>query len=519
MPRARFLHDLLTLVDPERPALVAGGIRRSFGELALRVDRLAGALCTLAQPGARVAIVGPNVPAWVECYYAAPRVGMRLAFVNHRLSRSQMLDAVRSVRPTVLIAGTEELALLEATGSPDGIGVPSVMPLGGDLYEALIDAGHPTPPVECEPTDTAWLIATSGTSGLPKQVALSHRNLLVAGEVTSAMRPTEPGDVYLFPFPLCHVAGYNVLQTHANGLPVVLMERFDAEQFVALTHTHSVTTTSLAPTMIHALVDLLEATGERLPELRAVSYGSGPIAPSLLRRAMALLDVDFQQGYGMTELAGNAAFLSGADHRRALSAAPRLLHAAGRVGPGVELRIVDDEGNEVSAGGAGEIAVRGALVMQGYWEAPAANAEAFIDGWFRTGDVGRVDADGYLYVIDRKKDIIITGGENVSSREVEDLLVGHPAIREAAVVGVADERWGEAVCAVVVASPGSVVDPDDVLRYGRDAIGGFKKPRHAVVVDSLPRNASGKVLKRELRSLAAAKLAEVHSPSEASPPS
>lgn len=506
MTRARFLHELLTLADPARPALIAGDDRYTFGELAQRAGRLAGALSAMAGPGERIAVVGPNVPAWVECYYAVPRAGMQLAFVNHRLAPHQMLDAVRAVRPAVLFGGADELAVLEGAAGVDGIGVRTVLPLGGDAYEALMDLGHPAPPFEGDALDTAWLIATSGTSGLPKQVALSHENLLVAGEVTSAMRPNRAGDVYLFPFPLCHVAGYNALQTHAQGLPVVLMERFDAERFVELTHVHGVTITSLAPTMIHGLVDLLEATGERLPELRAVSYGSGPIAPTLLRRAMALLDVDFQQGYGMTELAGNVAFLSGDDHRRALADAPRLLQAAGRAGPGVGLRILDNEGAEAPEGEPGEIAVRGAQVMRGYWEAPDTDAEVFVDGWFRTGDVGRVDADGYLYVIDRKKDIIITGGENVSSREVEDLLVQHPAIREAAVVGVPDERWGEAVCAVVVGAAGATVAPEEIVRFGREAIGGFKKPRHAVVVEALPRNASGKVLKRELRTLAAERL-------------
>ncbi len=347
------------------------------------------------------------------------------------------------------------------------------------------------------PDDVAWLIPTSGTTGTPKVVALTHANLLAAVDGTVASRPLRGDEVYLFPFPLCHVAGYNVLLFHRHGRPVVLAERFDPAAFLALARRHGVTTASLAPTMIALLLDHLaspEHQGEGVGTLRAITYGSAPIGPDLLRRATDRLGVDLLQGYGMTEMAGNGVFLSAEEHRRGLAGDERLLRAAGRPAPGLDVRILDD----------GEVAVRGPQVTAGYWRDPEATAAAFTaDGWFRTGDVGRLDGDGLLSIVDRKKDVVVTGGENVASREVEDALAAHPGVAAVAVVGVPDETWGEAVTAVVVARPGSGLTAADVVAFGREAIGGFKKPRHAVVVDDLPRNATGKVVKAEVRAIAA----------------
>ena len=223
-----------------------------------------------------------------------------------------------------------------------------------------------------------------------------------------------------------------------------------------------------------------------------------------LRRASRLIDVGFAQGYGMTELAGNAVFLGPDEHRRGLAGETQLLSAAGRPGPGVELRIVDDDGREVSAGAVGEILVRGRQVMARYWDDPAATAEALADGWLHTGDVGRRDDEGLLYVVDRKKDVIVTGGENVSSLEVEQVLAACPGVREVAVVGVPDALWGENVCAVIAPFPGATVDRAALVEAARAELAGFKVPRHLVIVDELPRNGTGKVIKAELRRLLSA---------------
>ena len=313
------------------------------------------------------------------------------------------------------------------------------------------------------------------------------------------VRPVAPDEVYLFPFPLCHVAGYNLLNHHRHGRPVVLLPRFDPAAFVEAAVRYQATTTSLAATMLDALLDHLDRHGDAVTSLRSVAYGAAPMPPTLLARADSELGVELAQGYGMTELSGNAVFLDAAAHRRGLAGETRLLAAAGRPGPGVALRLVDEDDHDVTTGEVGEIVVRGAQVMTGYWDDEPATTDAMRGGWFHTGDVGRLDEDGWLYVVDRKKDVIVTGGENVASREVEDVLHSHPAVREAAVIGVPDARWGENVCAVVVPQPGGAVPRAEVVELVRSRLAGFKAPRHVVELDRLPTNAGGKVLKAELR--------------------
>jgi acyl-CoA synthetase (AMP-forming)/AMP-acid ligase II len=263
---------------------------------------------------------------------------------------------------------------------------------------------------------------------------------------------------------------------------VVLMEGFDAEALPRLIREHGVTTLSLAPTMLAMLLDHPGFDPADLGSVRQVAYGASAMAPDLHRRATEALDVDIVQGYGMTELSGNAVFLDDEGHRTH----PR---AAGRPSPEVEVRLADD----------GEILVRAPQVMAGYWDEPEVTAATIVDGWLHTGDLGEIDDEGYVSVVDRAKDIVVTGGENVSSREVEDVLSTHPAVRQVAVIGVPDARWGEAVCAVVVPRPGVEVTLDELVAHTRGVLGGFKQPRRLALVDALPVNAGGKVLKRELR--------------------
>ncbi|CAN5480442.1 long-chain fatty acid--CoA ligase [soil metagenome] len=501
---------------PDRPALIVDDEITTFAQLDQRVSALAGAVRRRSRPGDRVAFIGDNGPEWIDAYYGVPRAGRVLGFVNHRLGPEPLRAAVERLRPAILVAGRDQLDVLATLGpvaelAPVVVAIdrpgPGEQPYADLLAEAAdarIEAtGEDAAEAGPHADDTAWLIATSGTSGTPKVVELTHRNLIAAARGTIAVRGMPADDVYLFPFPLCHVAGYNVLIYHREARPVVVARRFTPASIIEQVATHRVTTMSLAPTMIHGLVDHLDEHGGGIDPLRLVTYGSSPIAPDLLARAIDAFDVDFSQGYGMTEMAGNGVFLSPEDHRRGLTTTPELLTAAGQVGPGVAVRLLDDAGDDVASGAAGEIAVKGEQVMKGYWEAPAVNAVAFHDGWFRTGDVGRFGPEGHLSVVDRKKDIIVSGGENVSSREVEDRLAAHPDVAEVAVVGAPDERWGEVVCAYVVARPGTDLDAPAVLAFGRTAIGGFQQPRRVELVDQLPRNGSGKVLKHQLRALAA----------------
>ena len=429
--------------------------------------------------------------------------GRVLVPLNYRLHPREWAGVIERTGATAIIG---EAALLDALEPHLPAGArPAIVEIGpGATGRSTYDAFVAAAPTEVDlpdpdPEDTAWVLSTSGTTGAAKGAMLPHRALVAAATNTALGRPVAGDDVYLLAFALCHVAGYNLIVMHLHGRPVVLVRRFDADEFIALTVEHRVTNTSLAPTMVSSLLEHPGATPEALASLRQIAYGSASIPPEVLRRAMQRWSCEFAQGYGMTELGGNAVFLGGADHRRGLGDRPDLLTAAGRPGPLAAVRIVDDAMVDVPPGELGEIAVRGPQVFAGYWEDPEATAATIVDGWLRTGDLGRLDAEGYLTVVDRKKDIIVTGGENVASREVEEVLHHHPGVLEVAVVGVPDPHWGEAVCAVVVPRPGATVTAEQVVATSREHLASYKKPRHVVVVDALPRNTSGKVMKHVLR--------------------
>lgn len=482
--------------DPDATAIVApDGTTSSWSGLADDVARVTHLVDGRVPAGGRVAAIGPNHPGWVSLYYGVPAAGRVLVPLNHRLAPAELVSQLARSGATWVVGDEDQLDRLA------GAGVDGLLLSGWDALEAPADdAGLPATGA---PDDPAWLLFTSGTTGSPKGALLSHASLLAAVAASAGARPVDPDDVYLFCFPLCHVAGYNVLHRHAHRRPVVLAERFDAESFCELVSAHGVTSTSLAATMLSSLCDYLDdcpVARDALHTLRVVAYGAAPMPPALLRRAHELLRVDFTQGYGMTELSGNAVFLDAAAHRRGLDGDEALLSAAGWAAPGVEVRTCDPEtGRAVAPGEVGEIEVRAPQVMAGYWEDPAATANTIRNGWLRTGDLGTLDATGLLRVVDRAKDVIITGGENVSSREVEDVVLTAPGVASVAVVGVADPAWGENVCAVIVPQAGETVDPDEVVATVRARLAGFKAPRHVVVVDALPTNAAGKVVKAELR--------------------
>ena len=480
---------------PHATALIDDDGSLTFAELDQRVRATVAVLADLLPAGVPVAVIGPNHRAWVELYYGVPAASRTLVFLNHRLNAQELISMIERSRAGIIIGDLREIdRLLEA-----GAELPM---LDWETWADLID-GLESPPIATlgEPTTPAWLLFTSGTTAAPKGALLTNASILAAVKASAGARPVDPDDVYVFPFPLCHVAGYNVIHRHAHGRPVVLMTGFGAAHFCDIVEREQVTSTSLAATMLASLIELLDAEPHRLGQLtslRSIAYGAAPMPTPLLRRADELLDVDFAQGYGMTELSGNAVFLNAEAHRRGLAGEVDLLEAAGQPAPGVELRLVDDAGNDVAGSDVGEIVIRAAQTMQGYLDDPSATDAALRDGWLHTGDVGRM-VDGWLHVVDRKKDIIITGGENVSSLEVEAAVIGHPDVARVAVVGVPDSKWGENVCAVVVANPAADIDPMEIVAFVRQTLAGFKVPRHIVVVDELPVTGSGKVVKAEIR--------------------
>jgi len=479
--------QLLSQAPAHSPALYSELGVLTFAELRHRVMQSAKAL---ADCEGSVAVVGGNHPLWVELYFAVPTAGKLLTLLNHRLSEVELNDQLRRANASIVIGEDEHLRRL---GDDCAAQVFRWEEWAQKRSSVKVATDELTP---SDSDAAAWLLFTSGTTARPKGALLSQANILAAVEASANARPVEPDDVYVFPFPLCHVAGYNVIHRHAHGRPVVLMEKFDAENFCLAVETYQATSTSVAATMLATLCDFVSAHPERkrqLQTLRVVAYGAAPMSTQLLARAHELLGVDFTQGYGMTEASGNAVFLGVDDHRRGLAGDYAILRAAGRPAPGIEMRLGYDN----------EIELKAPQVMLGYLNDEAATEQALRDGWLRTGDIGRIE-DGLLYVVDRAKDIIITGGENVSSLEVENALMAHPSVSQVAVIGVSDEKWGEKVCAVVVLH--APATDEDLKGFVRQSLAGFKVPKEIFRVENLPTNAAGKIMKSELRSIYVGKI-------------
>jgi acyl-CoA synthetase (AMP-forming)/AMP-acid ligase II len=473
------------------------------------VHQVANAFGAVATPGERVAILADNCLEYLECLYGLPEAGLAATLVNQRLTATEIESILADAEPAVLVVGANHEERVA------GLTLPSVRQRlvigeGGDRggYGAFVGRAADSPPSTpaAGESDVAWLIYTSGTTGRPKGAMLTHRNILTAVVGTAMEWHPSEADIALFVFPLCHVAAFVPLLHHLHGGTVVLGAGFVPAEFLALIEKHQVTHAGLAPTMINFLLRDPACDAADTASLRMLPYGASPIAPDLLARAVERFGPLFVQGYGMTELSGNVLVLGQDEHRRGLAGEPHLLGSAGLPTKLARTRLVDDDLVDVAPGEVGEVVVRGDQVTAGYWRNPDATAEAWAGGWFHTGDLATVDGDGYVSIVDRKKDMVVTGGENVYPREVEDVLAGLPGVVEAAVIGLPDEAWGEAVTAVMVSD--GVLSGEDVRARCRGSLAGYKVPRRVVFAETLPRNAAGKVLKRELRSLYSANVGQ-----------
>lgn len=493
------LHELISAAAtaaPERPAVVTDdGTTATFVEFDRQIRGVASWVAARTAPGDRVAVVADNSAAYAQLYYAVPRSGRVLTLINQRLSPAEQAAQLATAAPALLLGDERYLSALAGTGTP----AEQAVAFESEQWRAAPTADLACPDV-ANPDDPAWLLFTSGSTGVPKAVVHSHRSILTAVWGSVAGRSVPAGGVYLLPFPMCHVAGYNMLVQHAVAATVVLCAQFRPEAFAQLVRTHGVTSCSLAPTMLHSLLGYLDRSGTDLPSLRAIAYGSAAMPLDLLRRAIEVLGVDFHQGYGMTETGGNITFLGPDDHRAGAAGRTDLLTSAGYPHQNVEIGIAGPDGDLLPSGQVGEIVVRGAQVAPGYWP----DGVGTENGWLHTGDLGRTEPDGRLFVVDRLKDIIVTGGENVSSREVEDVLSGHPGVDQVAVVAVPDDYWGEAVCAVVVPAPGPPPTADELIEHVRTEIAGFKRPRVVLFTEALPLTGNGKIAKDRVRSFARA---------------
>lgn len=489
-------------------ALVDRGRRFTWHDLEGRVARLAGALRAAGvEKGDRVALLAMNGHHSFETYFAALWAGAIVVPFNHRLSPTELAEQVADASPVALVVDDELLPLAGglADAAPSLAAVFHVgehpTPFAAHAYEAAIAEAAPIADAERCGGDVACLFYTGGTTGAAKGVMLTHANILANSVNFIAGTGVDQSIVHLHCGPLFHVAaGVRLFSVTMLGGRHVMLPRFEAREVLAAIAEERVTLATFVPTMLRALLDEPGTEGFDLSSLSIITYGAAPMAEAMLRAVMARLPgVRFVQSYGMTETSPIITMLGAEDHGDAAAAAGRL-RSAGRAALLAEVAVVDARDRPVATGERGEIVARGPMVMAGYWNRPDASAEALRGGWMHTGDVGYLDADGYLYVVDRLKDVIISGGENVYSQEVENALATHPAIAQCAVFGRPDERWGETVHAVVVPRAGVAITEEEVQAHCRATIARYKCPRSVEIRTSpLPLSGANKILKTVLR--------------------
>lgn len=488
--------------DPDRVAVRAGGATWTWAEFAGRIRRNASAQRAAGlAAGDRVGFLDKNHPACLETTLACALAGTANAVINFRLGPEELTYVINDSSARVLLVGVEFLPVIEQIRGKL-TGVERVIPVGGeaDGYEQFL-AGAPAsePGHLAQPDDCFLQLYTSGTTGYPKGAMLTHRSIAAHSRAAAPGFGFGHDSVNMVAMPLFHVGGTSwALAGMAEGSQTIVVRDVVPEAILAQFASDHVTHAFFVPAVFGFFLQVPGAAGYDYTSLRCLGYGGSPMPTPLLRRAMDVFGVDFYQVYGMTEASGAFCILGPDDHRD--PAHPERLVSAGRPVAGVEMRVTDPAtGEAVPDGETGEFQVRGELVMAGYWQRPADTAAAISGGWLRTGDAGHRDSHGYFYLEDRVKDMIISGGENVYPAEVERVLSEHPGVADVAVIGVPDERWGEAVKAVIVPRPGTAIDTAGLLEFCRPRLAAYKRPASVDIVDALPRNAAGKILKRTLR--------------------
>jgi long-chain acyl-CoA synthetase len=497
---------------PEAPALLTGfDLDADYKTFARRAAAIGAALARdfRIAPGDRVAVFASNCTQYLECLYGIWWMGAVAIPINAKLhGREAAWICSDAGAKLVFVSDDTVEALIEAKGDlPTGM---KTLSLDSEAYRAMRDGEGALAPLERDIDDLAWLFYTSGTTGRPKGVMLSHGNLVAASMCYLVdVDPATPKDASLYAAPISHGAGlYNFPHVRMGGRHVVPESGgFDPDEVLNLARQLDNVVMFGAPTMVRRLVDTAKRRGENGEGIRTIIYGGGPMYLADIREAIAVMGQRFVQIYGQGESPMTITSLGREWHAR--TDHPRYLERLASVGPAqsvMSVRITDKDGRPLPAGETGEVEAKGTAVMLGYWNNPKANAETLKDGWLRTGDVGRLDEDGFLTLSDRSKDVIISGGANIYPREVEEALLTHNDVREVSAIGVPDADWGEIVVACVVLEEGAAPDDAKLDTHCLASIARFKRPKRYVYLAALPKNNYGKVLKTELRQMMASSL-------------
>ncbi len=505
----RDVADLLTFDEfishwaqerPDRPALREAERSYSYGQLEQWTANIVSWLTgTGLKKGDRIAWIGKNSDLYFTLFYGAARMGVVMVPVGWRLAPAEWAFIVNDTQARLLVTGA---GFDEVAGQLSGQ-LPLVERIVTESSaRAEIAASVRVPFDPAGPDDAVLQLYTSGTTGNPKGAVLSNRNLFGlrrnSDDADMPYTKWDDDEVVLIAMPCAHIGGTGLgIMAVGSGLPGYILPEFTPDGFFDAVEQAGVTRLFIVPAALHILLQHPRCATVDFGRLKYILYGAAPIPLELLRQCIAMFKCEFIQAYGMTETTGTICMLPPEDHD---PAGNERMRSAGKPLPGVEIKVVDDAGNPLATGEVGEVWTRSSNNMLGYWNLPDATERTMADGgWIKTGDAGYLDQDGYLYIHDRVKDMIISGGENVYPAEVESAIFGHPDVLEVAVIGVPDSKWGETVKAVCVPKPGAMIDPDSVIAWARQRIAGFKVPRSVDVIAALPRNASGKILRKDLR--------------------